>query len=138
LSFKTKVYGFHSLCLKTDNSGLVIWASKSSRQFLILGFKTSRATVCWLCHKTNRRRSISDTRRYLAACFTLNQIGLWFSSLALRLVEARLWLVYVALSRRSRGIENEDGCVNVMGCVRPFYPKIIIFIILGLKGIIVF
>jgi hypothetical protein len=32
--------GFPGLNLKTDSSGLVIWASKSSRQFLGLGLKT--------------------------------------------------------------------------------------------------
>jgi hypothetical protein len=31
--------GFLGLCLKTDNSGLVIWASKSPRWFLGLGLK---------------------------------------------------------------------------------------------------
>jgi hypothetical protein len=32
--------GFLGLDLKTDSSGLVIWASKSPRQFLGLGLKT--------------------------------------------------------------------------------------------------
>jgi hypothetical protein len=33
--------GFFSLGLKTDSSGLVIWASKSPRRFLGLGLKTN-------------------------------------------------------------------------------------------------
>jgi hypothetical protein len=38
--------GFPSLGLKTGNYGLVIWASKSPRQFLSWGLKTMQATVC--------------------------------------------------------------------------------------------
>jgi hypothetical protein len=53
-------------------------------------------------------------------------------------VEAPLWVVHVASSRRSRGVEAEDGRVNVMGCVGSFYAKITIFILLGPKGIVVF
>jgi hypothetical protein len=37
--------GFPSLGLKTGSSGLVIWASKSPRRFLGLGFKTKQASV---------------------------------------------------------------------------------------------
>jgi hypothetical protein len=32
--------GFPGLGIKTDNFGLMIWASKSPRQFLVLGLKT--------------------------------------------------------------------------------------------------
>jgi hypothetical protein len=53
--------GFSGLGLKTGNSGLVIWASKSPRRFLGLGLKTKRASVCRLCHKTNGGRSARDT-----------------------------------------------------------------------------
>jgi hypothetical protein len=38
--------GFSGLGLKTDISGLVIWASKSPRWFLGLGLKTKWASVC--------------------------------------------------------------------------------------------
>jgi hypothetical protein len=38
--------GFPGLDLKTDRSGLVIWASKSPRRFLGLGLKTKQASVC--------------------------------------------------------------------------------------------
>jgi hypothetical protein len=54
--------GFPSLGLKTGSSGLVIWASKSPRRFLGLGLKTMQASVCWLRHKTDGRRSARDTR----------------------------------------------------------------------------
>jgi hypothetical protein len=45
--------GFTGLGLKTGNSGLMIWASKSPRWFLGLGLKTKRASVCRLRHKTD-------------------------------------------------------------------------------------
>jgi hypothetical protein len=61
---------FLGLCLKTGNSGLVIWASKSPRWFLSLGLKTMQASVCWLRYKTDGGRLARDTRRDLAACFT--------------------------------------------------------------------
>jgi hypothetical protein len=60
---------FTDLCLKTDNSGLVIWKSKSPRQFLGLCLKTKQDLVCRLCHKTDGWRSVRDMRRDLAACF---------------------------------------------------------------------
>jgi hypothetical protein len=46
-----------------------VWASKSLQRFLGLGFKTKRALVCRLHHKTNRGRSTWDTRQDIAACF---------------------------------------------------------------------
>jgi hypothetical protein len=49
--------GFFSLDLKTGNSGLVIWASKSPRWFLGFGLKTTQASVCQLRHKTDGGRS---------------------------------------------------------------------------------
>jgi hypothetical protein len=62
--------GFPSLGLKTDRFGLVIWVSKSPRRFFDLGLKTKWASVCRLRHKTDGGRSVWDTRRDLAACFT--------------------------------------------------------------------
>jgi hypothetical protein len=69
LSLKTKVDGFlwfdlkaggdrfPGLGLKTDSSGLVIWASKSPRWFLGLGLKIKHASVCQLHHKIDTSRS---------------------------------------------------------------------------------
>jgi hypothetical protein len=68
--------------------GLVIWASKSPRRFLSLGFKTKQALVCRLHHKTDGGRTARDTHRDLAACFIWKQIALGFSNLVLRLTEA--------------------------------------------------
>jgi hypothetical protein len=61
--------GFPGLGLKTGSSSLVICVSKSPRRFFGLGLKTKWASVCRLCHKTDRERSAWDTRRDLAACF---------------------------------------------------------------------
>jgi hypothetical protein len=74
--------GFPGLSLKTGSSGLVIWASKSPRQFLSLGLKTKQASVCRLRHKTDGGRSARETHRDLAAFFTWKQVWLWFPSLA--------------------------------------------------------
>jgi hypothetical protein len=61
---------FSDLGLKTGSSDLVIWASKSSQWFLVLGLKIMRVSICRLRHKTDRVRSARDTHRDLAACFT--------------------------------------------------------------------
>jgi hypothetical protein len=50
---KIGCFGFFGLDLKTTNSDLVIWASKSSQWFLGLDIKTKRAMVCRLRHKTD-------------------------------------------------------------------------------------
>jgi hypothetical protein len=60
--------GFPDLGLKIGSSGLVIWTSKSPRQFLGLGLKIKHASVYRLCYKTNGGRSTRDTHRDLAAC----------------------------------------------------------------------
>jgi hypothetical protein len=74
--------GFPGLGLKTGSSGLVIWASKSPRQFLGLGLKTKWASDCRLRHKTDGGRSAWDMCRDLVACFTWKQVRLGFPSLA--------------------------------------------------------
>jgi hypothetical protein len=101
--------GFPGLGLKTGSFGLVIWASKSSRWFLGLGLKIKWASVCWLRHKTDGGRSTRDTRQDLAACFA--------------------W--------RLRRRQVEDGQVNMMGCVRLYYPTFVVFNVLGTRGIVV-
>jgi hypothetical protein len=49
--------GFPDLGLKTGSSGLVIWASKSTRRFVGLSLKIKWASVCRLRQKTNGGRS---------------------------------------------------------------------------------
>jgi hypothetical protein len=53
--------GFSGLGLETGSFDLVIWASKSPRQFLDFGLKSMQASVCWLYHKTYGGRSAQDT-----------------------------------------------------------------------------
>jgi hypothetical protein len=52
---------FSGLDLKTGSSGLVIWASKSSRLFFGFDLKNKWASVCRLHHKTDGGRSTQDT-----------------------------------------------------------------------------
>jgi hypothetical protein len=74
--------GFSDFGLKTSSSGLVIWTTKSPRQFLGLCLKTKQASVCRLRHKTDGGMSARDTCRDLVTCFTLKQVWLGFPSLA--------------------------------------------------------
>jgi hypothetical protein len=74
LASKLLVTVFPGLDLKTDSSGLVIWASKSPPRFFALRLKTKQASVCRLRHKTNGERSVRDTRRDLAACLVWKQV----------------------------------------------------------------
>jgi hypothetical protein len=129
--------GFPGLGLKTGSCSLVIWASKSPRQFLALGLKTKQILVCLLSHKTDRGRSARDTCRDLVACFTWKQVELGFPSLASRLVEARRRVVHVAPSLRLRQSQVKDGRVDATGCIRPCYPYFVVFILLGSRGILV-
>jgi hypothetical protein len=66
--------GFPGLGLKTDSSGLVIWALKSPRRFLGLGLKTKKGSFCRLRHKTDGGRSVRDMHRDLAACFAWKEV----------------------------------------------------------------
>jgi hypothetical protein len=62
---------FLRLGFKTDNYDLVIWVSKSPRQFLSLCLKIKRDTVCRLRHRTDRRmKTVRGTCQDLAVCFT--------------------------------------------------------------------
>jgi hypothetical protein len=121
--------GFLNLCLKTGNYGLVICDLKSLWWF---------PSIYRLCHKTDGARMACDTCWDLVTCFTWKQVALEFLSLALILLEARLQVMHVVLSRRLRREKAKDEWVDTTGCVGPFYPKIIVFIVLGPNGIIVF
>jgi hypothetical protein len=49
-----------------------------------------------------------------------------------------VWVVHMAPSWRSRGDEAEDRQFDTMGCVRPNYPKVAIFLVLAQRGILIF
>jgi hypothetical protein len=46
-------------------------------------------------------------------------------------------VVHVTSSQRSREDKDKDGRVDVMVCIRLFYPNFVIFIFLGHKGSLV-
>jgi hypothetical protein len=74
---------------------------------------------------------VRGTRGDLATCFAWKQVALEFPSLASTLAEAPRWVVHVASSQMLRRVEAEDGRIDAMDCVGPFYPKIIVFSVLG-------
>jgi hypothetical protein len=45
-----------------------------------------------------------------------------------------VWMVHVASSQRSHGDEAKDERIDATGCIRLFYPKFVIFVVLGHKG----
>jgi hypothetical protein len=55
-----------------------------------------------------------------------------------KLPEARQRVVHVAPLRRSHEDQVDDGQVDVTGCVGPFSPNFVVFIVLDPKGIVVF
>jgi hypothetical protein len=90
---------------KTGSFDLVICASKSPRRFLGLCLKTKQATVYRLRHKTDGgMKTVRGTRQDLTAFFMWKQVGLGFSSLASRLMEA--WLRWCTWHHR-------EGCVEI-------------------------
>jgi hypothetical protein len=66
--------GFLGLGIKTGSFGLVIWSSKSPRQFLGLGLRMKQALIYRLRHKTDGVRFTWDTHRDLVACFTWKHV----------------------------------------------------------------
>jgi hypothetical protein len=78
-----------------------------------------------------------DTCRDLAACFTWKQVYVGFTSLALRLAEARRRVVHVAPSQWSRRSQVEDRRIDAMGGNGPFYLNFTIFNVLVPRGIVV-
>jgi hypothetical protein len=92
--------GFSDLGLKIGIYGLVIYASKSLRQFPGLVHKTKQTLVCWLHHKTDGSATVWDTCRDVVTCFSWKEVWLEFPSLASRLTEARRRVVHVASSLR--------------------------------------
>jgi hypothetical protein len=68
----------------------------------------------------------------------LEVIHVVFSNLASRLEEAQRWVVHVASPWWLRLVEAEDGWVDAMGYIRPFYPKVVVFYVFGPRGNLVF
>jgi hypothetical protein len=68
----------------------------------------------------------------------LKQAGLGFPSLTSKLVEALPRVVRVTSSHMLRRDEVEDGWIDVLSCVRSFYPKISVFYVLYRRGNLIF
>jgi hypothetical protein len=70
---------------------------------------------------------------------TLRSSGLLHveASLTSRLAKVRRQVVHVAPSWRLRRVQAEDRRVDAIGCIGPFYPRIIVFYVLGPRGIVV-
>jgi hypothetical protein len=116
------------LSLKTKVDSLsVVWPQNHWDGFLQFGLNTGGDGF-----------SRFGSRQDLATCFTQKQVGLGFSSLASRLVEARRRVVHVVPSRRSREDQVEDGRVDATGYIEPCYSCFAIFFVLGRWGILVF
>jgi hypothetical protein len=49
-----------------------------------------------------------------------------------------MWMVYVASTWMSHGVEAEDGRVNTTDCIGLFYLNFVIFVVLDLRGIFIF
>jgi hypothetical protein len=47
-------------------------------------------------------------------------------------------MVHVASSRRSRGVEAEDGWVDALGWIELFYPNFVVFIVLDTAFVFLF
>jgi hypothetical protein len=60
------------------------------------------------------------------------------SQFASELMEERRRVAHVTSSWRSRENEVEDGRVNETGCIGPFYPYFVVFVVLGHRCILVF
>jgi hypothetical protein len=57
---------------------------------------------------------------------------------ASKLAEERQQVVHVASSWRLCKDEVKDRRVDATGCIRLFYPYFAVFVVLGLRGILVF
>jgi hypothetical protein len=60
------------------------------------------------------------------------------SPFASKLADERLWMVHTTSSRRSHEDKAEDGWVDVIGCIRLFYPYFAVFIVLSHRDILIF
>jgi hypothetical protein len=57
------------------------------------------------------------------------------SQFGLKTGKGAVWMVHVTSSRRSRQDEPENGRVDATGCIKLFYPKFAVFIVLGPRAI---
>jgi hypothetical protein len=126
------------LGLKTGSCGLVIWPTKSPWQFSWIepqnqvGYGLSVPPQNWREDKGDLEHASrsSGLLRLEASQARVSQSSLKTSGGVVQ-------MVHVASSQRSRGDEAKDGWIDVMGCIGPFYPNFVIFIVLDHKGSLV-
>jgi hypothetical protein len=106
--------------------GLLVWALKPSGQWFV-GCASKPAGGC---DGAGHALRYSGFLRVEA-----NQVRI--SQFASKLTDAWRWVVHMASSQRLRRGQVEDGWVDTIGCVRPFYPTFDVFIVLGCKGSLV-
>jgi hypothetical protein len=119
---RVSLFGPQNWQLRFGDLGL-----KITRRFLGLGLKTEQAI-----------RFVSCTTKPTGGRRYGTHFGLEFPSLASRLAEAQQWVLHVTSSRRLRRVQAKDGWVDAMGCIGPFYSRIVVFYVLDPRGIVVF
>jgi hypothetical protein len=124
---------------KIDSYGLVIWASKSPQWFLDLGLKT-KAGNDLLVAPQNRQEDEDSAGQTLRSSGLLHVEASQarVSQSGLKTDGGAAEMVHVTSSWRSRADEDEDGQVDAICCIRPFYCNFAIFYVLGPRGILVF
>jgi hypothetical protein len=91
---------FPGLGLKTKSYDLMVWASKSPRQFFDFSLKTKLAMVCRLRHKTDGKRTMRGTCRDLVTLLSREASRTRVSQFASKLADERWRVVHMTSSRR--------------------------------------
>jgi hypothetical protein len=160
-SLKTKVDGFSQFGLKTGGCGSCGLASKPLTRVSQFGPQNRKLWFGDLAHKItmmvswfgsqnqvryglsvvpqNRWENEDSAGHALRSSGLLPLEAIWprVSQSILKTGGGMARMVHMASSRRSCGDEVEDEQVDVMGCIRLFYPNFVIFIVLCHKGSLV-
>jgi hypothetical protein len=137
--------------LKTKIDGLsvdfLIWASRPEATvwwfgpqnyhdgFLVLALKPSGLQfICCATKSTEDEDGVGHASRS-SGLLRLEASRARVSMSSLKTGGGTARMVHVASSQRLRWVEAEDGRVNAMRYIRPFYPNFVVFIILGPKSV---
>jgi hypothetical protein len=104
--------------LKTTAMVLVIWALKSLRQFLGLGFKTKgRRFVGCASKPMGGRRRCEDMRRHPSTYFGAKQVALGFLGLGLKTDGGGVcWFMWYHLMECVEATKSPDGWMALWQC----------------------
>jgi hypothetical protein len=103
-----------------------------------MGFKIKWATVCWLRHKTDRRKKTAGHVSRSSGLLHLEASWARVSQSDLKTGGGVTQMVHVTSPQRLHLVVAEDRRVDAMGRIRPFYPNFTVFYVLGTRGILVF